>query len=224
MTDRHPTDATYAAREFLYWARKHGLTGEVTIPKRPIASSQQPITEGDRWTQLRRCLHDQALPTQVRAAGALVLLFGLPISRITALQHVDVHTDADGTTWLQMTQHRLLLPDAVAALLHAQREHGTGTAMLTHTDTDGPRWLFPGGLPGRPARDALYRALRTHLPVHLRRARSAALAAELPAAVLANLLDLNINTANAWATYAQHDWSAYLAARAVSSVSRNAPR
>ncbi|WP_030104960.1 hypothetical protein [Actinoalloteichus caeruleus] len=75
-----------------------------------------------------------------------------------------------------MTQHRLLLPDAVAALLHTQREHGTGAAMLTRTDTDGPRWLFPGGLPGRPARDALYRALRKHLPVHLRRARSAALA------------------------------------------------
>ncbi|SDU12335.1 hypothetical protein [Amycolatopsis keratiniphila] len=44
--------------------------------------------------------------------------------------------------------------------------------------------------------DALDRALRTHLPIHLRRARSAALAAlatDLPAAVL----DLNINTANA---------------------------
>lgn len=74
----------------------------------------------------------------------------------------------------------------------------------------------PGGLPGRPARDALYRALRPHLPIHLHRARSAALAAlatDLPAAVLANLLDLNINTANAWAVYAQYDWTTYLAAR-----------
>jgi hypothetical protein len=215
-----PTDATYAAREFLYWARQHDLVGEVSIPKRPIRSSLPPITEDDRWTQLRRCLHEQDLPTEVRAAGALVLLFGLAVSRITALRHSDVHTDADGTSWLQMTQHRLLLPDAVAALLHTQREHGTGTAMLTRTNTDGPRWLFPGGLPGRPARDALYRALRTHLPVHLRRARSAALAAlaaELPAAVLANLLDLNINTANAWATYAQHDWTTYLAARTQTS-------
>jgi hypothetical protein len=44
------------------------------------------------------------------------------------------------------TQHRLLLPDAVAALLHTQREYGTGTAMLTRTDADSPRWLFPGGL------------------------------------------------------------------------------
>jgi hypothetical protein len=41
----------------------------------------------------------------------------------------------------------------------------------------------------------------------------AALAAELPAAVLAKLLNLNINTANAWAAYAQHDWTTYLTTR-----------
>ncbi|MFB9931871.1 hypothetical protein ACFORO_41415 [Amycolatopsis halotolerans] len=96
--------------------------------------------------------------------------------------------------------------------------------MLDRTTSDGPRWLFPGGLPGRPARDALCRALRKHLPVHLRRACSAALAAlaaELPAAVLAavlaKILDININTTNAWASYSQHDWTAYLTARAITT-------
>jgi hypothetical protein len=49
--------------------------------------------------------------------------------------------------------------------------------------------------------------------VHLRRARSAALAA-LAAAVL------DLNTANAWATYAHHDWSAYLAARTLKTSDR----
>ncbi|MGH3608372.1 MAG: hypothetical protein ACRDRD_09850 [Pseudonocardiaceae bacterium] len=115
-----------------------------------------------------------------------------------------------------MADHRLLLPAAVATLLHHQREHGTGTAVLTRATTVEHRWLFPGGLPGRPARDGLYRALHAHLPVHLRRARSAALAAlaaDIPAAVLAQLLDLNINTAINWANYAQHDWSTYLATR-----------
>jgi len=216
-----PTDATYTAREFLYWARQHRLAGDVTIPKKPHHSSLAPITEDDRWTQLRRCLHEQTLPTDVRAAGALVLLFGLPVSRITTLQRHDIHTAPDGTTWLQMTHHRLLLPAAVAALLREQLDHGTGAAMLAR---DQHRWLFPGGLPGRPARDGLYRALRAHLPVHLRRARSAALAAlaaDIPAAVLADLLDLNINTAITWANYAQHDWTAYLHAR---TTAGNIPR
>jgi hypothetical protein len=119
--------------------------------------------------------------------------------------------------------HKLLIPTAVAALLSAQREHGTGAAMLARTTPDRDRWLFPGGLPGRPARDALYRALRKHLPVHLRRARSAALAAlaaDLPAAVLAQLLDLNINATIAWANYAQRDWGDYLAARVASTTHR----
>jgi hypothetical protein len=220
-----PTYSTYAAREFLYWARQHHLTGDVTIPKKPHHSTLAPITEDDRWTQLRRCLHDTTLPTAVRAAGALVLLFGLPVSRITTLRHHDIRTDPDGNDWLQMADHQLLIPAAVATLLHHQREHGTGTATLTQrTTTVEHLWLFPGGLPGRPARDGLYRALRAHLPVHLRRARSAALAAlaaDIPAAVLAQLLDLNINTAINWANYAQHDWTAYLHAR---TTTRNTPR
>lgn len=193
----------------------------MTIPKKPHHHSLAPITEDDRWTQLRRCLHEDTLPTAVRAAGTLVLLFGLPVSRITTLRHHDIHTEPDGTTWLQMTHHRLPLPTAVAALLRDQRDHGTGAAMLAR---DEHQWLFPGGLPGRPARDGLYRALRAHLPVHLRRARSAALAAlaaDIPAAVLAQLLDLNINTAITWANYAQHDWTAYLHAR---TTTRNTPR
>jgi hypothetical protein len=150
-----PTYSTYAAREFLQWARQHHLTVDVTIPKKPHHHSLAPITEDDRWMQLRRCLHETALSTAVRAAGALVLLFGLPVSRITTLRHHDIHTDPDGNNWLQMTHHRLLLPAAVAALLRDQRDHGTGAAMLTR---DEHRWLFPGGLPGRPARDGLYRA------------------------------------------------------------------
>jgi hypothetical protein len=48
----------------------------------------------------------------------------------------------------------------------------------------------------------------------------AALAADLPAAILADLLDININTALAWSTYAQTDWAAYLAARTRSESTR----
>jgi hypothetical protein len=40
-----------------------------------------------------------------------------------------------------------------------------------------------------------------------------ALAAELPAAVLADLLAINVTTATRWAGYAKRDWHDYLAAR-----------
>lgn len=97
-----------------------------------------------------RCRSAPAAANAHRAAGALVRLFGHPVSRITALRHDDIHTDADGTSWLQMTHHRLLLPDAVAALPHAQCQHGTGAAMLARASSDGTRGCSPAACPDDP--------------------------------------------------------------------------
>ncbi len=41
----------------------------------------------------------------------------------------------------------------------------------------------------------------------------AALASDLPAAVLADFLGIHVNTAVRWVTNARQDWTAYLAAR-----------
>ncbi|GDY52170.1 hypothetical protein SVIO_027930 [Streptomyces violaceusniger] len=215
LTTGHP-ESTYPARDFLTWARHRYLTGDLTIPKKQPRTTLTPITEDERWQQLRRCLHDDTLPTPVRAGGSLVLLYGLPVSRVTALCHNDIHTDTKNRTWLRIGGHRLRLPPAVAGLVLAQRDKATAVSAVARAYPGDTAWLFPGGFPGRPARDALYRALRTHLHVHLRRARSAALvalAADLPAAVLSDLLGIHINTALAWSAYAQTDWTAYLAAR-----------
>lgn len=67
-------------------------------PATAAAPSVAPITEDERWQQLRRCLHDTALPTLIRVGGALVLLYGLPVSRVTALRHNDIHTDSRNRT------------------------------------------------------------------------------------------------------------------------------
>jgi hypothetical protein len=53
--------------------------------------------------------------------------------------------------------------------------------------------------------------------IRVRTARNgaiAALAADLPAAILADLLGVHINTAIRWVTYARRDWADFLAARA----------
>jgi L-alanine-DL-glutamate epimerase-like enolase superfamily enzyme len=42
----------------------------------------------------------------------------------------------------------------------------------------------------------------------------AALAADLPAAILADLLGMHVNTAVRWVNYARRDWTDYLADRA----------
>jgi hypothetical protein len=79
------------------------------------------------------------------------------------------------------------------------------------------RWPFPGRLPGQPiSADTLMLKLRRHGIVvsSARTAALIALATDLPAPVLAELLDLHISTAVRWVTYVKRDWTDYLAARA----------
>ena len=79
--------------------------------------------------------------------------------------------------------------------------------------TNSP-WLFPGGQPGRPISAwAMGERLRK-LGIRLAEARSTALfqlATELPAAVLACTLGIDITVAVKWQRAAAGDWAAYAA-------------
>lgn len=218
----HPPTSVYAAREFVAWARRHRLAGPIAIPKFQAASTLTPISEDERWAALKRCLHDQTLPLEARAAGALVLLYGLSVRRVSSLHADHLETD-DDAAYLRLGQHKLLLPPAIASLLRRQQAEAKSVSVIHRSVDAGPAWLFPGGFPGRPARDAIYRKLRAHCIPHARRARSAALitlAAELPPPILADLLDLNINTAVQWAQHSQQDAAAYIEARIATEMTR----
>jgi hypothetical protein len=96
--------------------------------------------------------------------------------------------------------------------------HATATPMAVLGGRGSPAsWLFPGQVPGRHLSvNGLVRQLNTH-GIQARIARSAMLinlAADLPAAVLADLLGLHLNTAVRWVKRARRDWADYLAARA----------
>lgn len=80
-----------------------------------------------------------------------------------------------------------------------------------------PGWLFPGRVPGQPIDGHSLTNLLNRQGISTRPARNgalSALAADLPAAILADLLGLHVNTAVRWVTYARRDWTDYLAARA----------
>ena len=89
--------------------------------------------------------------------------------------------------------------------------------MNTHAGVGSPartRWLFPGGLPGKPiTASQLGQRLRA-LGIYAMPGRRAALtdlAAKLPPAVLADLLHLSPGTAVRWTHEAGGDWSRYAA-------------
>jgi hypothetical protein len=100
-----------------------------------------------------------------------------------------------------------------------------GPIVFNHMNSHGPAsyrvgdtaWLFPGRHPGRPiVTEAIRRVLVSH-GIHPRGSRSAAmfaLAGQVPAPVLADLVGISTGKAAAWAKLAARDWSDYVANRA----------
>ena len=117
---------------------------------------------------------------------------------------------------ITIDQHPVLLPPRLAELLHAAAQAQSPSALGRSLPRTG--WLFPGSkIPGRHMAPSTLSRRLLHRGIEARSTRNTALlalAADLPAPVLADLLGLHVSTASRWATYARRDWSAYLAARA----------
>ena len=113
---------------------------------------------------------------------------------------------------LRLGREPIVLPEPLATLVRQLVVTRSGHATLGDQGTS--QWLFPGGRPGRP----LSRAHLSHRLRELRispgQARSTALfglATELPAALLARLLDIHISVAVAWQRASAGDWTSYAA-------------
>lgn len=198
-------------RGLLSWAIQQGLLIGITLPPRAPAAPPRTLQDARRWVLARRLLHDHTLDPVDRVAGALVVLYAQPVARIARLTRTDLVRDGEKTL-LRLGHDRLLLPEPLASLAHQLTSHRpVGMAgNLDHT----PVWLFPGRRPGTPMHPThLARRLR-RLGVDCRASRNTALlqlAAEVPAAVLADLLGLNPNTAIKWVQLAGGNWTRYAA-------------
>lgn len=112
---------------------------------------------------------------------------------------------------LRLGHHDIHTPEPLAALIQqltsdGRRYLGVGSPTTT--------WLFPGHLPGRPLTPARLGERLRKIGIHAqpgRRAALTSLAAQLPAAVLAELLNLHPTTAVRWVRDAGGDWNRYAA-------------
>ena len=204
----------YRVSYFLSWTAARGLSRRLTVPAVP---SQQPadlLDDDQRWQLLQRCLTDTTMPVGVRAAGAHVLLFGLQLQRIRHLTTGQI-TEKDGNAYLTAGRRPVLLPPRLGAIL-GELAAQPPPRLIISNGPDAPRWLFPGRIPGQPLDLHSLNNQLNRYGIGARPARNgalAALAADLPAAVLADFLGIHVNTAVRWVTYARRDWAAYLAAR-----------
>jgi hypothetical protein len=137
---------------------------------RRVRSGARPWPPAARWQLLSHCLDDATMPLDVRAAGALLLLYGQFVTRIVRLTTADLCHD----TYLHAGAAPVLLPPKAAAVIRAQRDAGPAHITYRHPSQDA-RPLFPGRRHGQHlGAEALTRRLRQH-GIEPRQARNQAL-------------------------------------------------
>ncbi|MEH0399227.1 hypothetical protein QA789_26945 [Streptomyces sp. B21-088] len=206
------------AGHFVRWSLSQKITRDLSFPAVRWNGPSQPIDDEARWATARRLLHDESLKSEDRLAGLLLLLYAqwpAAISRLT-VDHIE---ETDGAVRIRLGDVPVDLPGPLAELALRQVVVRRSHAVLAQTDSP---WLFPGGQPGRPISVwAMGERLRK-LGIRLAETRSTALfqlATELPAAILARTLGIDITVAVKWQRAAAGDWAAYAA-----EISRRASR
>jgi hypothetical protein len=86
------------------------ITTGVSAPAERPAPPSVFIDETIRLEQLHRGLHDDDIDVDIRAGGALILLYGIPTMRVLELRRDQLRATS-GETFLVMRDHELLLPN-----------------------------------------------------------------------------------------------------------------
>lgn len=200
----------YEVRDFVVWAHRRGHSRPLYVPHRGKADPVG-LDEDSHWEILQQCLTDNALPLEVRVAGAILNLFGQHLTRIAALP-TDALSTMDGHPVLVLDRTPIRLPAPLAVLLTEliQRPVAGWAANVPR------RWLFPGPRPGGHISAVVLARRLAARQIPIRQTRTTALielAQDLPPAILAPMLGLHVITAQQWRHRAANDWTAYLEAR-----------
>ena len=200
-------------RDFVRWAVKRRLATGIDIGKPRDQTPARAISTEDLTVLVRRFLIDDTIRLPERVAGLFVMCFAQRLTGIVNLRRCDVET-RDGHEWVQFGDTPIQLPESIGVLARALCDNARGHA-TTGASNPSP-WLFPGGRPGRPiSAEGLGLRLRQY-GVRANTARTAAmldLAAELPPAVLGDMIGLFPSTAVRWVHAAGGDWTTYVAER-----------
>src|ERR1039457_5508638 len=128
------------SRPFLQWCMNSKLTGRFRLPQAVIRHAA-PLRDHERVSRLGRILTAGNLPLRSRVAGAIVLLYAQPLSRIVRLSLEHVIRDGDEVL-LRLGDPPRPVPGPVAGLLLSWI--GSRTQTKNPTKPKQPP-LVPGG-------------------------------------------------------------------------------
>ena len=196
-------------RIFLQWLARAGVTGELHVAWNTRGHSPAPLDDEQRFAALRRLLHDRDIDPRDRFAGLMLLLYAQPLTRTTTLRTTDIATAPDGQTTIRLARGAVTLPEPLGSLAHALRYQ-----RLAATGNEG--WLLAGAKAGTHiSADRLRERLKRH-GIASRPGRHAALlalAARLPAPILAERLGFHQARAAQWVRAAGATHADYVALR-----------
>lgn len=207
-------------RDFVTWAHERRLLAALTVPV--LGGTSQPTAPVDaekRWADARRILHDDEMDISDRVAAALVLLYAQLPSRVVRLKRSDVSV-LKGIVFITFGGDKVEIPEPLGTLVTQLPQHRFEgpSAQLSHPTP----WLFPGRRAGHPMTPAQLCERFNAIGIDMRASRNAALlqlASEVPASVLADLLNISVTTATKWVRVAGGDWGRYAAIRSQLSTS-----
>lgn len=204
--------ARNSQQTFVAWLRRSRVNTNVTIPWRGTTLPEVIGTDAERWEQISTLLHDETVALYARIGGLFTLLFAQPLQTIVAMRTEQITLGGDGRVLVTFDTVPVEMPPGLDDLI---RRHLTrpGSPSIASTDHG---WLFPGRHPGRHLVRETFRGHLVAVGVRPGRSRHAAmfaLAGQVPAPVLADLIGIADNTAVRWAALAARDWSSYVAQR-----------
>lgn len=198
-----------SVRPFTTWLARAGVTGVLQVAWNMAGPPGPPLTDQQRYVILRRLLHDPGVDLRDRIAGSLLLLYAQPLTRTAQLSTASITRREDGEVAIVLGRGPVLLPEPLASYalaLHEQRRLELGT--------DG--WLFQGQNAGQhltseTLRERLKRYGLTSRPG--RESALLALAARIPAPILAERIGIYPARAANWVRAAGATYADYVALR-----------
>lgn len=212
----HPDHRTHPARPFVTWAMERHAIPRLDYPPRGGTGGGTvtvTVTGDERWVVARHLLQDPGIDTADRVAGALVVIYAQPLARITRLSVDDVTIKPDRVS-LRLGHSAIDVPHPLDDHLRQLIGHPPNPSTVRLPTA---RWLFPSRTAkGRPTSALTIGKRLGRLGVVAGQFRQAALfqlCAELPAAVVADLLGISITTAELWARLAGREQADYMQLR-----------